>query len=134
MKHGNSLLRRMRGNSVRATHFETVNDTMVAPVTTLCSGQVPTGHAVDVIDTEFKNNPYRFLLIALYGAVLSICLQGFIAGIGNNVFHYPILTRLYDLPQFTKDPYIQSLRNYASLFWIIGRYIIPNNALYANLL
>ncbi len=54
----------------------------------------------------------------MFGSLLSIGLQGFIAGTRNNVFHLPIIERLYELPQFATDPYIQSLRSYTSLFWL----------------
>ena len=63
----------------------------------------------------------ELIVISICGALLSIALQGFIVGTGNNVFHLPIVERLYDLPQFAADPYIQSLRSYTSLFWVALR-------------
>jgi hypothetical protein len=47
-------------------------------------------------------------------AVLSWRLQGFAFGTDNNVFHIPIALRWFDLPQFSDDAFIQSLRDYAT--------------------
>lgn len=56
----------------------------------------------------------RPALLACLAAVLSIVLQGFEFGINNNVFHIPIVLRMYDLPQFAHDPMIQSLHKFVS--------------------
>jgi hypothetical protein len=53
-------------------------------------------------------------LFCLGLAVLSWRLQGFAFGIDNNVFHIPIVLHWFDLPQFARDPAIQSLRGYAT--------------------
>jgi hypothetical protein len=56
----------------------------------------------------------RPLLLSLIAALVSIAVQGFDFGIINNVFHIPIVLRLYDLPQFANDAYMQSLRKFVS--------------------
>jgi hypothetical protein len=53
-------------------------------------------------------------LFCIPAGMLSVWLQGFEFGTQNNVFHIPIVLRWYDLPQFAGDPFIQSLRNYAT--------------------
>lgn len=66
--------------------------------------------------------------IALFGAILSLAVSGFIAGHNNNIFHLPILGKLYDLPQFADDPFIQSLRYYSAGLWLALAGSAPNNA------
>lgn len=56
----------------------------------------------------------RPALLACFAAILSIALQGFEFGINNNVFHIPIVLRMYDLPQFAHDPVMQSLHKFVS--------------------
>ena len=53
-------------------------------------------------------------LVCLALALLSWRLQGFAFGTDNNVFHIPIVLRWFDLPQFSGDPFVQSLRDYAT--------------------
>jgi hypothetical protein len=66
--------------------------------------------------------------IALFGAILSLAASGFIAGHNNNIFHLPILGKLYDLPQFAGDPFIQSLRYYSAGLWLALAGSAPDNA------
>lgn len=61
-----------------------------------------------------RATPALLALQACIAAVVSIVLQGFEFGVNNNVFHVPIVLRMYDLAQFAHDPVIQSLRNYVS--------------------
>jgi hypothetical protein len=58
-------------------------------------------------------------------AALSAQLQGFEFGIDNNVFHIPIVLHWYDLPQFSGDAVMQSLRRYATP-------VFPFMGLFAN--
>jgi hypothetical protein len=58
-------------------------------------------------------------LVAIVGAALSILRSGYAPGFSNNLFHYAILGRLYDLPQFQNDTFIQSLRYFVSGLWIV---------------
>jgi hypothetical protein len=57
------------------------------------------------------------LAIVSFGALLSLVLSGYTGGQENNLYHLPILARLYDAPQFSDDLFIQTLRFYASGFW-----------------
>lgn len=59
---------------------------------------------------------YLFALATL-GALLSMLATGTAYFVDNNVFHLPILGRLYDLPQYADEPFVQSLRHFASGFW-----------------
>ena len=61
------------------------------------------------------------LLLALAGALLSLGISGYVWGTNNSIFHLPILAALYNEPQFADDVYMQSLRYYASGFWILLR-------------
>lgn len=73
--------------------------------------------------TEVKvGNPSErgvFIGCCLLGALLSLIATGFVFGINNNVFHLPIVSSLYDEPQFAQDPFIQSLRYFASGVWLL---------------
>ncbi|MGB6945136.1 MAG: DUF6798 domain-containing protein [Bryobacteraceae bacterium] len=53
----------------------------------------------------------------MLGTLLSFTRQGFHFGIINNIFHIPIVLRLFDLGQFSQDPFYQSLRNFTSIVW-----------------
>src|ERR1700744_5896448 len=67
------------------------------------------------------------LLCAVLAAV-SAQLQGFEFGIDNNVFHIPIVLHWYDLPQFSNDVVMQSLRRYATpVFPILGLFADDTN-------
>ena len=46
------------------------------------------------------------LLVVLLCALLTIAISGQQAGQNNNLFHMPILERLYDRPQFADDQYM----------------------------
>ena len=52
--------------------------------------------------------------LSAVAAVLSLGMTGFEFGIYNNLFHLPVIARLYDEPQFAGDAYIQSLRFFAA--------------------
>ena len=77
-----------------------------------------------VPETAWHNGAARFRTeIAVFSGpalfcipigLLSVWLQGFEFGTQNNVFHIPIVLRWYDLAQFANDPFIQSLRDYAT--------------------
>jgi hypothetical protein len=73
----------------------------------------------------------RAAAIILFCGVLALTsahLQGFEFGIDNNVFHIPIVLRWYDLPQFSHDPIIQSLRRYATpVFPFLGLFTDASN-------
>ncbi|WP_208454810.1 DUF6798 domain-containing protein [Caballeronia sp. BCC1704] len=56
------------------------------------------------------------LLTAL--SLLSIAVTGFTID-SNNIFHLPILEGLWREPQFAHDAFIQSLRYFASGFWLL---------------
>src|SRR5271166_636270 len=60
---------------------------------------------------------YQLLLVAAIGTGLSVVVQGFFFGKINNVYHIPIVLKLFDSPQFANDPFYQSLRNFTSLVW-----------------
>jgi hypothetical protein len=81
---------------------------------------------VDAKDRDASPGRGAFDLIgfagaAAVGALLSLALTGFVFGINNNIFHLPIVGALYDEPQFAQDPYIQSLRFFASGLWLLLR-------------
>ncbi len=56
-------------------------------------------------------------VLAALGTILSIARQGFHFGVLNNIFHLPIVLKLFNLSQFSQDPFYQSLRNFTSLVW-----------------
>lgn len=61
------------------------------------------------------------LLFCSLLAAVSAHLQGFEFGIDNNVFHIPITLHWYDLPQFSHDAVMQSLRRYTTpVFPLLG--------------
>lgn len=62
-----------------------------------------------------------FLIAAAIGALISVVSIGFVFGIENNVYHLPIVGAIYEEPQFAQDPFIQSLRFYASGLWLLLR-------------
>jgi hypothetical protein len=70
----------------------------------------------------------RIVGLALLGTILSIASQGFHFNVGNNVYHIPVVLKLFDLNQFSHDPFYQSLRNFVSLVWpILGLVATPAN-------
>ena len=77
------------------------------------------------------------LITAALGGGFSILCTGVVFGYGNQLFHLPIVGALYDLPQFQNDPFIQSLRNFASGIWQvlagIDRFVPPEPLLAAAL-
>ncbi|MGO9472070.1 MAG: hypothetical protein ACLPWS_01395 [Rhodomicrobium sp.] len=70
-----------------------------------------------------------FLTVTLAGSLISMALTGFIYATQNNLFHLPIVSKLYDEPQFANDSFIQSLRYYTSGIWLLtegsARWIDP---------
>jgi len=84
-------------------------------------------------DTKFKMNNSsdlsNILIFSFFGSLLSIAITGFVFGWDNNEFHLPIVGSLYNEPQFANDPFIQSLRYFASGVWLLldgsDRYIDP---------
>ena len=72
---------------------------------------------------------FSILIFSFFGSLLSIAITGFLFGIDNNEFHLPIVGSLYNEPQFANDAFIQSLRHFASGFWLllegVDRYIAP---------
>jgi hypothetical protein len=69
------------------------------------------------------------LVLGALGAAVSLALTGFQFGITNNIFHLPIVAKLYDEPQFANDAFIQALRYYSSGVWMLlegsARYVSP---------
>ena len=64
-----------------------------------------------------RSDALFLLALTGFGAALSLVATGTAPFVDNNVFHLPILGRLYDLPQYAHDPFMQSLRFFASGFW-----------------
>jgi hypothetical protein len=62
-------------------------------------------------------NQHLLLALAAIGALVSTIATGHLVGVRNDIYFLPILTALYDEPQFASDLYIQSLRHYSSGFW-----------------
>src|SRR5579863_10028700 len=55
--------------------------------------------------------------LAVLGTILSMVRQSFRFGVINNIFHIPIVLKLFNLEQFAHDPFYQSLRSFTSLVW-----------------
>lgn len=77
---------------------------------------------------------YGFPIAAAVGTALSLALTGYVTGLWNNLFHLPILAGLANLPQFARDPFIQSLPHYASGFWQMLAGIAPGDRAWPLLL
>jgi hypothetical protein len=76
------------------------------------------------LDTASPGNGFdtlAFVIIAALGALVSFAFTGFVFGIVNNLFHLPIAGAFYDEPQFAHDPFVQSLRYFASGIWLLLR-------------
>src|SRR5882724_4647113 len=58
-------------------------------------------------------------VIAAAAALLSLLHTGFVFGVGNNLFHLPIVAGLYNEPQYHDDAFIQSLRHFSSGVWML---------------
>lgn len=69
--------------------------------------------------------------VAFLCAWLTIAITGHQSGAGNNLFHLPILTGLYDRPNFAGDPFVQSIRFYASGFWMLLRHVADRDTMLA---
>ena len=72
---------------------------------------------------------FALAAVILFCALLSIAISGHRSGFSNNIFHLPILERLYNEPQFGNDAFVQSLRHYASGFWMLLDGVASNSAL-----
>ncbi|MFA4994809.1 MAG: hypothetical protein WC521_05855 [Bdellovibrionales bacterium] len=70
---------------------------------------------------ESSSSPGNIFIFSLLGAALSLVVTGFVFGTCNNLFHLPIVGRMYDEPQFAQDSFIQSLRYFASGVWLLLR-------------
>jgi hypothetical protein len=60
-----------------------------------------------------------FLVITMAGSLISMVITGFLFPTNTNIFHLPIVARLFDEPQYAQDAFIQSLRYYSSGIWLI---------------
>jgi hypothetical protein len=69
-----------------------------------------------LLDRLAESSPYAF---AIPITVLSFLFSGYIPINFNNIWHIPIIMKDYDLPAFRDDQYIQSLRYFASGFWLL---------------
>ncbi len=61
----------------------------------------------------------QIIAICAGASLVSLLFTGFVFGIDNNLFHLPILHRLYDEDQFRSDAFMQSLRYYSSGIWLL---------------
>ena len=75
-----------------------------------------------------------FLLAAAVGTLLSMARTGHVSGVGNNMFHLPLLAGLAGMPQFAHDPFIQTLPYYASGFWLALVGMAPGDGAFPLLL
>ncbi|MEH3122149.1 MAG: hypothetical protein PGN16_09245 [Sphingomonas phyllosphaerae] len=69
------------------------------------------------------------VVIAFLCAWLTIAITGHQSGAGNNLFHLPILTGLYDQQNFRGDAFVQSIRFYASGFWMLMRHVADRDTM-----
>jgi hypothetical protein len=53
-------------------------------------------------------------LLAAVASMLSLLRTGFNFNVSNNEFHVPIVLRFADMPQFSEDPFVLSLRHFVS--------------------
>jgi len=62
--------------------------------------------------------------LAVIGAAVSLFISGAVAAEATSFFHLQILAGLWREPQFADDPFVQSMRYYASGFWfpLTGRF------------
>lgn len=77
----------------------------------------PAGDAKRPSDVPFVHPD--FWVAAIGGALLSLVVTGYAFPAGNNVFHLPIVARLWDLPEFADDAFVQSLRHFSSGLWMV---------------
>ena len=75
-----------------------------------------------------------FLLAAVVGTLLSMARTGHVSGVGNNMFHLPLLAGLAGMPQFAHDQFIQTLPYYASGFWLALVGVAPADGAFPLLL
>jgi hypothetical protein len=67
--------------------------------------------------SQILDLPHWMLIAA--ATVISFLYSGYSPVFNNNIYHIPLLLESYDLPQFSSDPFIQSLRHFSSGFWIL---------------
>jgi hypothetical protein len=70
-------------------------------------------------------------LACAVAAVVSVLVQGFQFGEGNNVFHIPLVLDWRADPQFAEDTFIQSLRYFVSNVWPFVRPLTTESNIYA---
>lgn len=58
-------------------------------------------------------------IIASIGSLVSIGVTGFVVGVRNDIYYFPILNALYNEPQFANDAFVQSLRYFSSGLWLL---------------
>jgi hypothetical protein len=59
------------------------------------------------------------LVTTAVGTAISIIVSGYVFAIGNNLFHLPIVARIFDEPQFKNDAFVQSLRHFYAGPWML---------------
>jgi hypothetical protein len=84
--------------------------------------------------SPFKKNWLRTASLTLLGAALSFVISGHVSGFRNNAIHMDILAGLPSEPQFANDPFIQSIRFWASGFWFPLAGEVDNETVYPLLL
>lgn len=67
--------------------------------------------------SQILDLPHWMLIAAV--TVISFLYSGYSPVFNNNIYHIPLLLESYDLPQFSGDAFIQSLRHFSSGFWIL---------------
>lgn len=89
-------------------------------------------------DKDHVGNPFAsagFWGAAAFGALLSAVVTGYAFPTSNNLFHLPIVERLYDRSEFAGDAFIQSLRYFSSGLWMIlagsAQWIAPEKTFFA---
>lgn len=58
--------------------------------------------------------------VALAAAIASVVVGGWSFPANNNVFHLPIVAGLVEAPEFAGDPFVRSLRHFASGVWMVA--------------
>lgn len=67
--------------------------------------------------SQILDLPHWILIAAV--TVISFLYSGYSPLFYNSIYHIPLLLESYDLPQFSGDPFVQSLRHFSSGFWIL---------------
>ena len=98
---------------------------------------VETTETLTLSRSRKKNDLGLIACSATVAAIVSLLITGFLFPVGNNLFHLPIVANLYDLPQFSNDTFIQSLRLYSSGVWILLKgadAVVPARPLFLTML